>query len=473
MMNYSSKKKRKWAHDLFLIDILIFISSYIFGFLISLWVNYNESLDNYLSTLRVENLLLRSALYISVILICLYLLHQDDRYSTPKKAGECFYNSSHVILIALVVETFLQYTFKQSFSRSWLFSNWVIALVLLPVGYIYVKNKHLKLNQWNTRVILVGGDKYRNILKQFVVIENDALYKIVHEASLLSFGENDLKIASTLVELAKREDAHIIFTLPNIGIDKYVDIFREIDFHNASYSIALNLGEAGRRGMLSNMDIINGVAFIKEASSIFNPLQNTLKRMIDICLGILSCFVFLIPMIIIGSIISLSGPIFYRHERIGKDMKKIKIIKFRTMDIDADVKLNEYLKNNPAAQEEWDLNAKLKMDPRVSKFSQFIRSYSLDELPQLFNVLKGEMSLVGPRPVLEIDLDLYYKKEKSIYLSVKPGMTGLWQVSGRNNTTYERRIDLDSSYIRRWSLSLDIKIIFLTIFAVLQKDGAY
>jgi len=171
--------------------------------------------------------------------------------------------------------------------------------------------------------------------------------------------------------------------------------------------------------------------------------------------------------------ISSPGPIFYTHERIGRYGKKFKVIKFRSMVVNADKILEEYLAHNEKAREEWLATRKLKNDPRITRIGKFLRKYSLDELPQLWNVLKGEMSLVGPRPVARDELVQFYKKHTVYYILVRPGMTGLWQISGRSDTSYDERIQLDVHYVKNWTIFLDFKILLKTAQIVLLGKGAY
>ena len=167
------------------------------------------------------------------------------------------------------------------------------------------------------------------------------------------------------------------------------------------------------------------------------------------------------------------GPIFFAHERIGKDGKPFPCYKFRSMVTNSQEMLQQYLAENPAAREEWEREFKLKDDPRVTPIGKVLRRTSLDELPQIFNVLRGEMSLVGPRPVIQEELDKYYGEAAKLYCSVKPGITGLWQVSGRSDTMYEERVALDAEYINSRSLLGDIVILWKTIAVVALKKGAY
>lgn len=166
------------------------------------------------------------------------------------------------------------------------------------------------------------------------------------------------------------------------------------------------------------------------------------------------------------------GPAFYGQVRVGRDGKSFKCWKFRTMIVNAEQVLQKILAEDPEAKAEWDRDFKLKNDPRVTKVGAFLRKTSLDELPQLWNVLKGEMSLVGPRPITDKEKIFYGTKIKD-YLAVNPGMTGLWQVSGRNDVTYAERVSLDSHYVHNWSLMRDIRIMFQTVGVMLHRKGAY
>ena len=164
------------------------------------------------------------------------------------------------------------------------------------------------------------------------------------------------------------------------------------------------------------------------------------------------------------------GPGLFGHTRVGKDGKPFVCWKLRSMCVDSDQRLQRHLDQNPDALSEWQDNRKLSLDPRITRIGRLIRRTSLDELPQFFNVLRGNMSLVGPRPVTDEEL-LRYGRYSRVYLSVKPGVTGLWQVSGRNRTTYARRIAMDSHYVANQSLLLDSAIVAKTVLVVLRATG--
>ncbi len=197
------------------------------------------------------------------------------------------------------------------------------------------------------------------------------------------------------------------------------------------------------------------------------------KRTIDVLVSIIGLTI-LSPLFLILCLairLDSKGKAIYSQMRIGKDGKLFKLYKFRTMIPNAEQKLEEYLSKNETARNEYKINRKLRNDPRITKIGTFLRKTSLDELPQLINVLKGEMTLIGPRPYLPSEKDdmlgYYY-----CIIQSKPGITGLWQVSGRSNTTFQERLDMDLEYNERKSLKQDIEILFKTITVILKKEGA-
>jgi len=198
------------------------------------------------------------------------------------------------------------------------------------------------------------------------------------------------------------------------------------------------------------------------------------KRIVDILgavvIGLLASPV--IAMAALATRFSSKGPIFYKQARIGKGNRPFTALKFRTMWMNADERLHDYLAKDPGLREQWESVNKLKNDPRVTPAGRFLRRFSLDELPQLLNVLAGEMSLIGPRPIVVAEIEKY-GLDYAAYERVRPGLTGLWQVSGRNDTTYQQRVDYDSYYVQNWSLWLDAKILIRTFRAVISGQGAY
>lgn len=203
------------------------------------------------------------------------------------------------------------------------------------------------------------------------------------------------------------------------------------------------------------------------------PYRFDVIRLLDIGLAI-PLIIFFAPLLIFIMILvrsSSKGPALYLHKRVGYHGETFSCFKFRTMTIDADARLARLLEQDPIARTEWMFDHKLRHDPRVTPLGRFLRRSSIDELPQLFNVLQGTMSLVGPRPIVSAEI-ARYGRHFSHYTAVRPGITGLWQVSGRNNTSYRRRVALDVVYARRKSVKLYGRIVMLTVPAVLLQRGS-
>lgn len=233
----------------------------------------------------------------------------------------------------------------------------------------------------------------------------------------------------------------------------------------------------GELEYISDTNITMGLVRLSDLADrnrIIIKLEKLLKRMIDIVgslFGILALIPLTIGIYIANIIVGDKGPVFYTHKRIGKNGKKFKMYKFRTMCIDSDEKLKELLETDEDAKQEWEEHRKLRNDPRITKVGNILRKTSLDEFPQFINVLKGEMSLVGPRAVVDDEIEKFgFLKNK--VLSVKPGITGYWAANGRSNTSYEERVRMEAKYVDCFSILMDIKILFKTVSSVLKKEGA-
>lgn len=219
---------------------------------------------------------------------------------------------------------------------------------------------------------------------------------------------------------------------------------------------------------------IGDVLCFKVRQNLLDPKRLALKRAMDLVLSVLGGLAISPFLVLIGLAIKLEsrGPIFFKQNRIGRGGQAIHILKFRTMVHNAEEVLQTYLRENPELREEWEADQKLRTDPRITKVGAWLRKTSLDELPQLWNVIQGEMSLVGPRPIVDEEI-VKYGSAFASYTRVRPGMTGLWQVSGRNDLSYRQRVHLDRFYICNWSTWLDILILAKTFPVVLGRKGAY
>lgn len=225
-----------------------------------------------------------------------------------------------------------------------------------------------------------------------------------------------------------------------------------------------NIGGAG----LSDAQLM-GENHIKQL-----PRNSAAKRILDVSLASIA-LVFLAPaFIVICLLVKLGdgGPAMFAHRRYGANGRTFDCLKFRPMVVDAEAHLLQHLADNPDAAAEWARDHKLRHDPRITPVGAFLRKTSLDELPQLINILRGEMSIVGPRPIVHEEVIKYGDRFK-YYAATRPGLTGAWQVSGRNHIDYDTRVEMDAEYVRTWSIWSDLRIIFLTIPAVLLRRGAF
>ena len=244
--------------------------------------------------------------------------------------------------------------------------------------------------------------------------------------------------------------------------------------------------ETNQESTESPVSTADGYAYVEEGartvgeSARLNRLPSQLfryrvvKRFVDLALVVVATPIFLPVICIVGVLVVLSspGPVFYSHRRLRRNGSFFSMWKFRTMCVNSAEVLDEYLAKHPEAQAEWSKSHKLRKDPRITPIGYVLRRYSIDELPQIWNVVNGTMSLVGPRPIVAAEVEKY-GEHFSFYCRVNPGLTGLWQVSGRSTLSYDARVLLDRDYVEHWSLAGDIKILLRTFLSVANKDGAF
>ncbi|PZR92937.1 MAG: exopolysaccharide biosynthesis protein [Hyphomicrobiales bacterium] len=229
-----------------------------------------------------------------------------------------------------------------------------------------------------------------------------------------------------------------------------------------------------RIGRLQFMGLINGIDTQEYVSfTTTRALGGLPKRVFDFVFALFFIFLFSSIFIFTAIVTRLtSGPVIYKHNRVGFGGRTFRCFKFRTMVVDADKALNALLRFDLAARAEWERSQKIVDDPRITHVGRFLRRSSLDELPQLFNVIRGEMSLVGPRPIAPSEMPRYGNR-LDMYLSARPGLTGAWQVSGRSDCDYDQRVELDANYVSNWRFSTDIFILLRTVGAVFAEKGSY
>lgn len=367
------------------------------------------------------------------------------------------------------------YVFKSSnyLSRSYIVIFFMISFLSLYLFRQLLVKTCNRLNILKTPVIFVGNGKATEDIIYFTNHNNCFGIKV---ADIVEEIEDISQLRKNIIrKIEQLKVKTIIIAIPNLEKNKLLDLVEDIQPLVRNLMFVPNT---------VGIPVINlEVKKIYESNMLLLSIRNNLakktnrriKRIFDIVFSLLT-MVIIIPVSIIVMILIMiespgAAPIF-KHYRVGRGGTLFPCYKFRSMVPNAKEKLQEYLKNNPEAKIEWDKYFKLKNDPRITKIGKIIRKTSIDELPQFINVLKGEMSWVGPRPIIKDEIH-YYGKYIKDYYAVLPGITGMWQVSGRSEIGYKDRVSLDVWYVRNWSIWIDITLILKTIKIVLFRKGAY
>ncbi|WP_440210074.1 undecaprenyl-phosphate galactose phosphotransferase WbaP [Actinobacillus pleuropneumoniae] len=385
------------------------------------------------------------------------------------------------LMIFFIIELSVITLSKLYFSRTLWILTWCIIFILMPITRILVKNILIKIGWDQKDTIIIGSgsnakevyralisEKYLGFNPRYFVSSNIQKENDIDEISIFDSQSyclvklSDLDKHNTQFILALDNEDVLSFWLRYLGKHKY-----------RSVSVIPNIRGIPLYGTDMSFLFSHEMLLLRINNNLAKRSSRILKRMMDI-FGSIIIIILLSPIILTLYFLIKKdgGNVIYGHSRIGRNGKEFKCLKFRSMVVNSQEVLAHLLETDPEAKAEWDKDFKLRNDPRITKVGAFIRKTSLDELPQLFNVLKGEMSLVGPRPIIKDELERY-EDDVDYYLMAKPGMTGLWQVSGRNDVDYDTRVYFDAWYVKNWSLWNDIAILFKTINVVLKRDGAY
>lgn len=371
--------------------------------------------------------------------------------------------------------------FGESVSRTVVVLIGLLSLAIFPPLRLAVKRRLTASGLLKRRVLIIGANETGRTALNALMGEPNLGYEVVGFLDDLPSGGGTLDgyTVHRRIDRAERYltscDIHdVVIALPDRDKDQLNRLVTRLQHKTASvlyfpdYSGIAVIGTEIRH-------FFHDQAFALEIkNNLAEPLNAYTKKAFDFLVGVLLFLLLAAPLAIISLLIRATspGPAIYRQQRSGKNGTIFPCFKFRTMYWDADARLKEILANNSRAREEWEKFRKLTDDPRITPLGRFLRGTSLDELPQIINVLRGEMSFVGPRPVTGEEIEKYYRDRADLCFSVLPGITGLWQVSGRSNTTYDHRISLDSWYVRNWNLWLDLVILFRTVYIVLKREGA-
>jgi Undecaprenyl-phosphate galactose phosphotransferase WbaP len=368
-------------------------------------------------------------------------------------------------------------------SRLVLLGTWTASLFLFPLFRLWGKRFLYRMGIWWERVLILGAGNAGRLVMEGLGRERHMGYDVI------GFLDDDpgkwgktiqgKKVFGRVKHFPRFVKdlgiVTVIIAMPSLPPERLSRLTARVQNHSPNTMVIPDL-----RGIaLLNTGLVH--LFYEELflMNIRNNLKSAsnrfIKRLFDITLSVVFLPLLLPAIGVIAAAIRLEtrGPAIYAHDRVGRNGKPFRCYKFRTMHKDAEERLRVILEKSDEMRTEWERNWKLKDDPRVTKVGRFLRGTSLDELPQLFNVMRGEMSLVGPRPVTRHEMDTHYRDMGKLCFSVPPGISGLWQVSGRSNTGYDYRLKLDSWYIMNWSLWFDIAILFKTVRVVAKREGAY
>ena len=372
----------------------------------------------------------------------------------------------------------------ESYSRGLFLLYWALALVLLPISRLFARRVGLALNIWGDSVVIIGygrrGKALRNILDKNRLIGMIPVLIIDQNCPTHDdvCSEDGLPILNPMVFVKDPLLLQALGIVNAVIVPSEVDISLQKKFINEKHyglKRVILISELGWVGgdVVTTVDF-QGMLGLEVERNLLKYRSFLVKRAFDISLVVLFSPI-LFPLIVLVALmlkIDSEGPVFYQQTRLGYMGREYKLWKFRSMVSNADEILAAFLAENPDYLAEWEATHKIKNDPRITRIGKLLRKTSLDELPQLWNVIKGEMSLVGPRPIVQDEVK-HYGETYQIFKQAIPGVSGLWQISGRNDMDYSSRVQLDEYYIRHWSFWLDIYILIRTVWVVVSGRGAY
>ena len=383
--------------------------------------------------------------------------------------------AGHIValsLAGLIAAGFLLFAVKNSPSRLWLGLSWLLFGAFILIGRALTRRGLERAGLWKVPTLLIGEGPTAQAVVATLARESEMGFNIVEQIPSESLSV--LKKPAVWKRIMTLHGTrYILIALESAELEQQQDALKAMVRERLPCSIVPPWLGLPSSTLSAHHFLMNDLMMMHDTNRLTLLLPRFLKRGFDIVVAGLGLIAISPLFVVVALIVRLDGgPAFFRQQRVGRDGKVFSCYKFRSMRVDAEEFLKVYLEKNPDAAVEWRQFQKLKNDVRVTKFGDFIRRTSIDELPQLLNVLKGEMSLVGPRPIMP-GQENYYADDFMYYEYVRPGITGPWQVSGRSSLTFKQRVDLESWYARNWSLWLDIVIILKTAPALLQKGQAF
>lgn len=480
------KKERRKIKGKESISSIIIILSDISSIFLALLISYAVRayiLPFFYSGFKIKPVPLSNFLSSFYIIFVWIILFFHDRLYTRRltfwEETRLIVKNSTLSIVILLITTFILRK-EKAFSRAIFILWWLSTLFVIPSFRKATKILLTKLKLWDRKVLIIGAGSTGTRLAQESISNPYLGYTITGflDDDREKIGKKILgievlgKISEIEKWIKKTDSKDVIIAIPSIFQEKLRSVLEKCE------PIAKNINFVSKFGIFSLYNLrtehIENFLLISMKGGLLSSWKMTVKDIYErlIVIILLPFLIFLTGLISILIKIDSSGPVFFPQERVGKDGKRFKCIKFRTMFKNSDEILQQTLSSNPELREEWERFRKIRgNDPRVTRIGKFLRKWSLDEIPQFFHVLKGDMSLVGPRPYIpqEIEKNSSFR----IITRVKPGITGLWQIRGRNLLTFEERLKIDEFYIRNWSLWQDIVILLRTVEVVLKGEGAF
>ena len=458
-------------------DLLAFACAFAISTFINVMADPSQNMGVWFSTQDLQRYVAWTGLvFLGLMLFLMRFQHYSDRRPFWAELGDIL---RLTVSLALLDMTLVAST-RWNSSRLWWLLVWLLAVVMIVWGRMLTRLLLQQFGLWTRPTIIIGHGP--NATDAAIALQSEprmgfqvAGYVDVDQAKpSLELDGSTLQNFEQIQVLADQPGIQWVIALEHSQAEQREVWLRMLSQWGATdISVIPAMRGVPLYGTDMSHFFSHEVALLRVRNNLRRWPARLTKRLFDVMSAACLLLVLSPIMFIIALALKLEGgSVLFAHTRVGKNGRAFRCYKFRSMVPNAEEKLQKLLQQNVQLKAEWDREHKLKDDPRISKLGAYLRRNSLDELPQLLNVLKSEMSLVGPRPIVREELQKY-GLEKSYYLMVRPGMTGLWQVSGRNDLDYETRVYLDAWYVKNWSLWYDLAILFKTIKVVLWRNGAY
>ena len=475
------------AMDLFALLVSTYVAIGVGAFLAT--GQFSMSVD-----LQLETKLLFSLPFLFVTVLTFWL---RSTYHRRRHFVIELHEALNVLALMALVHTTAAFYAGWDLPRMSVISLWLVALMLIPITRLVTKQALLRIGIWQNPTLIVGTDDSAKSLAKAFLEQPRLGYEVIGFAqapkswlrpelqqnvrSTKPFIELDgnkypvYQLADSPAEwLESMSKPHVVVTSTDLDFSHVVSVLHGLNPYMSGLSMVPNLVGVPIVGTEISHLFRYDIMLLGIQNNLSRAIPRRVKRLFDLIVGGTALLVLTPLLLIVSAMIASTGTsVLFRQTRIGKHGEKFKCLKFQTMVTEnQDALLEEHFQKHPEARAEWESSRKLKDDPRITRVGAILRRTSIDELPQLINVMRGEMSLVGPRPIVVDELPLY-GDDACYYMAAKPGITGLWQISGRSQTTFARRVELDAWYCKNWSVWYDIVILVKTLKEVFSTRGAY